>query len=231
MLDFVRKSFLWDALDRGLQDEIGENKRFHLKTVQDLAVYDQLRQFKGKSIAEIGGGKSRLLARLALNNACCNVEKFEGADGGPKVEFKIQKVRNVFAFLGERTGLLQKDSFDAVFSVSVIEHIPDNRLSDFLAEGIDILRQGGLWLHAIDLYLENEPTAEAERRLNAYRKWVDHPAFEPIGAVYDGPAAFSCDMATNPDDVMYDWGKIAPALIEKRKRAQSVTLIMGLRKR
>ena len=158
------------------------------------------------------------------------MEKFEGADGGPAAEVKVKGVKNIHAFLGERTRLLKEESFDVVFSVSVIEHVPDNKLPDFLAEGLDILKTGGLWLHAIDLYVDNESTPAAQRRFDAYRKWVDHPALEPIGEVFDGPPAFRCDMASNPDSVMYQWGKIAPALIETRQKTQSVSLLVALRK-
>ncbi len=84
MFDFIRKSLLWDAWDRGIHKEIGATGTFHLKTIQDLAVYSRLRELNGKTIAEIGGGNSRLLKRLAEKNTCFNVEKFEGAGGGPK---------------------------------------------------------------------------------------------------------------------------------------------------
>ncbi|MEL6239495.1 MAG: hypothetical protein AAFQ90_13010, partial [Pseudomonadota bacterium] len=38
---------------------------YHMKTVQDLAIYSQLQSMTGKHIAEIGGGHSRVLGTLA----------------------------------------------------------------------------------------------------------------------------------------------------------------------
>ncbi len=137
------------------------------------------------------------------------------------------------AFLGERSGLLEPETFDVVYSVSVVEHVPDGALPGFLDEGLEVLKDGGLWLHAIDLYVDNEsaPAAVAtQRRFDAYRTWVDHPALQPLGNVYEGLPVFSCDMASNPDNVMYQWGKVAPALNEKRQQAQSVSLLVALRK-
>ncbi|ODA68670.1 hypothetical protein A7A08_00502 [Methyloligella halotolerans] len=230
MFDFIRKSYLWDAWDRGLNKAVSETEAFHLKSIQDLAVFDQLKDAEQKTIAEIGGGKSRILPVLAKKNTCFNVEKFEGVDGGPNREIRVRNVKNLHAFLGERTGLLPKQSFDILFSVSVVEHVPSPKLTDFLDEGVDALKDGGLWLHAIDLYLSDEPTPEARHRYDAYRAWLDHPDLEPVGAIYDGPVVFTCDMASNPDNIMYQWGRVAPALIEKRQRSQSVSLLVALRK-
>lgn len=97
MLDFVRKPFLW----QGWQNEFPKTGAFHLKSIQDLAVYGQLRGVAGKRIAEIGGGDSRLLRSLSQENECFNIEKFAGDHGGPGSEIKVDGVRNILAFLGE----------------------------------------------------------------------------------------------------------------------------------
>ena len=81
MFDFVRKSDLWAAWDAGYGKELGGGQ-YHLKTAQDLSVYKHLRGLSGLKIAEVGGGDSRVLRRIAGTNECFNIEKFEGADGG-----------------------------------------------------------------------------------------------------------------------------------------------------
>lgn len=230
MYDFVRKDFLWDAWDRGLDNGLVSSGRFHLKTIQDLAVYAHLRDSSGQTIAEIGGGDSRVLRILSKSNRCTNIEKFEGADGGPPKIIEIEGVTNILAFLGERSPKLPNAHYDVVFSVSVVEHVPSERLSDFLDDGMRILKSGGLWLHAIDFYLEDRPTDGQEARYSQYRNWMTDPRLKSIGPIFDGPLKFSCDMATNPDNVMYSWGKIAPALTPLRKRAQSVSIILAGRK-
>jgi len=230
MFDFIRKPLLWDCLDRGYDKEIG-GVEYHLKSVQDLAVYARLREAENLRLAEIGGGASRILKRLAKRNDCVNVDKFEGADGGPSKPVRIRGVRNVEAFLGEGSALLPDGAFDVVFSISVIEHVPDAALDAFVEDGLRILKPGGLWLHAIDMYVEDEPGEQPRRRFERYRQWAEDSRFEPEGEVYRGPLAFSCAMASNPDNVMHQWGRLAPKLTALRKRAQSVSLLTALRKR
>ena len=123
MFDFVRKSQIWNALDNGRLAELDSKISFQLKTMQDLAVYEMLRDHRGSKIAEIGGGNSRILRRLAQTNQCYNIEKFEGIDGGPKGEINIPGVTNVDAYVGDFDGALEADSFDVAFSVSVVEHV------------------------------------------------------------------------------------------------------------
>ncbi len=230
MFDFIRKPLLWACLDKGYDKEIG-GVDYHLKSAQDLAVYAQLRHAENLRIAEIGGGASRLLQRLAKNNACFNVDKFQGDGNGPAKTVRIRGVKNIEVFLGEHSPALEEASFDAVFSISVIEHVPDSRLDAFLDDGCRILQPGGLWLHAIDIYIEDAPAEHYRKRFERYRRWADDPRFEPVGEIYRGPLRFSCSMASNPDDTMHQWGRISPKLVDLRQRAQCVSVIIGCRKR
>lgn len=230
MFDFIRKQFIWGVWDSKMQNEIGATG-FHLKTAQDLGVYAQLRDMKGKTVAEIGGGNSRLLKRLSNNNTCFNIEKFEGADGGPAEEINVDGVKNIKVFLGEHSDEIKPDTFDAVFSISVVEHVPSPMLTSFFEDGMRILKPGGLWLHAIDMYIEDEPTPDRVERFERYRKWANDPRLQPVGAVYNDALKFSTSMVSNPDHTMYNWGKIAPALNDLRMRAQSVSIIMAGRKK
>lgn len=230
MLDFIRKSFLWDAWDRGLHQEVPKLREFHLKSIQDLAVYDRLRSFKEAVIGEVGGGNSRVLRTLANTNRCFNIEQFAGKDGGPAKEVKIDGVDNILVLLGEYSPEIKDEFFDCLFSVSVVEHLPDGKLRDFAEDGLRALKPGGLWLHAIDMYLKDEPEDDTNSRFEAYKDWFSIPGLGAVGAVFKGPVKFSCDMATNPDDTMYEWGRTAPNLIELRKVSQSVSLILAGRK-
>ena len=224
MFDIIRKPFLWQAWDQNLDKSL-EKVTVHLKSIQDLAVFSVLHGLKHKDIAEVGGGVSRVLPFLAKSNRCTNIEKFGGVGGGPRKEKRIKGVANVHCFLGEYSSDLADASFDAVFSVSVVEHVPNDQLNDFFQDGIRILKPGGLWLHAIDLYLENDASNHQISRYENYKSWVDNDRIVPLGEVFSGPLSFSCDMATNPDDVMYQWGRTAPELTPLRQRAQSVSVI------
>jgi len=228
MFDFIRKHRLWQAWNEGLDKEIGATKNFNLKSAQDVVVYAFLRNISGKVIGEVGGGMSRILPALAAANQCFNIDKFEGADGGPSEEVKVLGVSNIRAFLGEFSCCLKTEFFDVVFSISVVEHVPD--LKAFLDDGLRILKSGGLWLHAIDLYIEDESSAGRMSRFDAYRGWFDNCLLVPLGPVYPGPAKFTCDLVTNPDNQMYRRDRIAPRLAGLRERAQSVSLLIAGRK-
>ncbi|MAN45863.1 MAG: class I SAM-dependent methyltransferase [Alphaproteobacteria bacterium] len=230
MFDFVRKPTLWKAWDAGLDEKIKSRGEFHLKSIQDLVVYDMLKEVQGQTIAEIGGGDSRVLPQLAKQNTCFNVDTFEGAGNGPTKKSVFKGVKNIPVFLGEYSEKLAPQSFDIVFSISVIEHVPTKDLDNFLKDGLRVLKPGGLWLHAIDMYLEDSPDAGRQRLFERYRNWMKHPELTPVGDVYEGPPKFSCDMATNPDHMMYQWGKISPKLIDLRQRAQSTSILLAARK-
>lgn len=231
MFDFIRKNLLWKAWNNGLEKEIGARRNFHLKSIQDIAVYNILRELKGNKIAEIGGGNSQILAALAKNNECYNIEKFEGMGNGPTQEIKIDGVTNILAYLGDYSGEIPQGEFDVVFSISVVEHVPGEGMAGFLNEGIDILKPNGLWLHAIDIYIEDKPSPFWLGRYDYYKEWINDPRLEAIGKIYDGPLKFACDMATNPDNVMYEWGRYSPSLIGLRQIAQSVSILAAFRKR
>ncbi len=231
MFDFVRKDALFAALDRGLPKKLKTGAPFNMKTTQDCIIYGFLEDARNMDIAEIGGGKSRLLKAIAANNRCVNIEPFEGNDGGPARAVNIAGVRNIRALLGENSDDIEDERFDVVFSISVVEHLALHKLEAFFDEGLRILRPGGLWLHAVDSYLGDAPNPTVDQRVSVYRQWAASPGrTEPVGEIFDGPAVFSADMASNPDDTMHSWGIIAPTLTELRKKAQGVTAIVASRK-
>jgi hypothetical protein len=232
VFDFIRKSTLWEAWDDGLDREIGELPTFQLKSMQDLVVYRLLRGTRGKTIAEIGAGHSRVLPALAKQNSCVAVERFEGKGGGPTRGQSLPGVRTVAAYLGENDPALPDEAFDVVFSISVVEHVSGRKaLAAFHDDQLRVLAPGGVFVHAIDLYLEMEPARPQAARFEIYRDWVTStPRAEPVGEVYTGPCRFSTDLATNPDNVMHMWGKVSSKLTELRQQAQCVSVIVAGRK-
>ncbi len=231
MFDFVRKDALFAVLDRGLPKKLKTTPPFNMKTTQDCVVYGFLEDARDMDIAEIGGGKSRLLKAISAGNRCVNIEPFDGRDGGPAKPVRLAGVKNIRALLGENSADIEDESFDIVFSISVVEHIPLQQLDAFFDDGMRILRPGGLWLHAIDAYLGDEPDRTVDQRVNIYRQWAAAPGrTEPVGEIFAGPAVFSADMASNPDNVMHAWTVAAPQLAGLRKNAQGVTTIVASRK-
>ena len=229
MFDFIRKTDLWDACDKGYLEELkSKNISYQLKNAQDLAIYRLVRELNDLDIAEIGGGNSRILERLARHNRCANIEKFEGRDLGPKGPVALQNVCNINSYVGDFDVQLPDAGFDLVFSISVVEHVETAKLDAFFLDSLRILRPGGRFIHAIDIYVAEEPTRYMVDRFERYRAWLGVTnQVRPIGAVYAGPLRFATDMASNPDNILHGWNSLVPSLRDVRAKSQNVSLLVG----
>ena len=228
MLKFLKKQEIWSLLDNNRHTALGwKTTDVHMKTWQDVVIYEHLREVSGKKIAEIGGGNSRILRRLAEQNRCINVDKLEGQHGGPKGEPTLPNVETVRVFLGDFSDQLEDNSFDFVISVSVVEHLPETMLGHFFEDALRIMKPGAVSLHAIDMYLSDKEILASKRRLDKYRTWLEDPRIRPLGAIEADRAVFSTDMVTNPDLTMWYWNQTAPGLKELRETTQGVSLLLG----
>ena len=66
-------------------------------------------------------------------------------------------------FLARIEAGLPENSFDRVYSISVIEHIPPEEISSLMQEIRRILRPGGMAVMTIDLFLDLHPFTEERR--------------------------------------------------------------------
>lgn len=236
MFDIIRKPAYWDALD---EPEVfrklgGFNAQAlgRLKHIQDAWTLARLLPVRDAKILEIGGGSSRVLPVLDASNECWNLDEFEGDGNGLAEAPDMPGVRLVQRRLGDFPAELQDDYFDIAFSISVIEHIPSQALEAFWADHARVLAPGGLALHAIDLYIGDEPSPAVARRLQHYRELPARFGLEMVEPpAFDGAPVFRCDMASNSDWGMWRWNKTIPALRDTRAASQSVSLAMVLRKR
>ena len=227
MFRFVTKKELWDIEDSGLLDEVPQTLTWNLKSIQDSIAYGHLFQFENKRIAEIGGGNSRVLRALARKNQCVNIDKFEGAGGGPTQSNLPENISLIQAYLGKETKeLIQDDFFDALFSISVIEHIPNHYLGDLFQESARIVKRDALAIHLIDIYCIDVPTNQPRMSLltDLFFKYF-RPLEKDILAPDD--IKFSCANATNPDSTMNRWNKVVPELRKVRETHQSCSLILA----
>lgn len=129
-----------------------------LKPYQDLLTLAFIRDCvpPGARLLEIGGGNSRVLAHLARDYECWNVDKFEGVGNGP-LEAREAGYRIVRDYMGSYSPELPEDYFDLVFSISTLEHVPDAdtaRLDAVLDDMDRVLKPGGLSLHSLDILLK-----------------------------------------------------------------------------
>ena len=234
MLKFVTKRDYW-SIDPQLISILPVKFEWHLKSVQDAVAFEKLRNVRGKRVAEIGGGDSRILLPLSKFNTCYNIEEFKGQGGGPNHEIKISNVSNIPAVVGDFNGLISANFFDIIFSVSVVEHVPFDKIKSFFEECHEMLIPGGIMIHLIDVYLEDDPVNNKNtvKLISQYRsafveEHMNKRVFKPFSneVIRNGDVRFSTSFATNPDNAMMKWNISAPGLKEKRTRAQSCTLIM-----
>jgi hypothetical protein len=227
MFRFVNKKEVWGIEDSGILENLPQLPYWSLKNIQDAVAYNYLRSYENGTIAEIGGGNSRLLQVLAKNNRCFNIDKFEGVGGGPKHSDLPAEISIVHAYLGKETkNIIENEVFDVVFSISVIEHIADCDLKDLFEESARISKKGALSLHLIDVYCAEEPRQQARMTLlvNLFFSY-----FSPLEQKMISPneVEFSCSYATNPDNAMNRWNKSVPGLRQLRETHQSCSLILG----
>lgn len=231
MLRYVTKSNYWSILDKGIMDKMPGTGHWHLKDIQDAIAYSYLYDKVGLDIAEIGAGQPRMLGKLAECNRCYAIDEYKGNGNGPKSRPNINNVSFIDVNIGESEGVIADKSYDIIFSVSVVEHVPDKKIHIFFEDCWRILRPGGMMIHLIDVYCE---TVEGNNlslfdRVQHYINSIENSRFDLFGAIEINTIddlAFKSSFATNPDDMMFRWNKSSPGLIEKRKYSQSCALEM-----
>ncbi|WP_306253043.1 hypothetical protein [Parvularcula sp. IMCC14364] len=88
MLRFITKKEYWKIIQDGIEEQLHPSgKPWHLKDIQDAVAAHYLLPTRGLKIAEIGGGKSRVLQSLSERNDVYNIDKFDGSNNGPKKKF------------------------------------------------------------------------------------------------------------------------------------------------
>jgi len=237
MLKFITKKEYWDVSESNILSKIKTKPAFawHLKSIQDGIAFRYLHEYKDVCIAEIGGGDSRLLSTLAEQNTCFNIEEFKGVGNGPVGKIDFDGVNNVLASVGDFSESIETGKFEVIFSISVVEHIPDGKVSSFFKDCHRILKPSGIMIHLIDVYLEDAEgnNINVARRILNYGSFLDNKLFAPTEnpeITTESDIKFLSSLISNPDNMMELWNRAVPTLRKKRERAQCCTLLMIGRK-
>ena len=99
-----------------------------LKVYQDYLTYCFIRRNvpPGARSLEVGGGDSRILKFFSKEYECWNADKCEGLGNGP-VKFTSPHYRIVYDYVGSFNPELPDAHFDFVFSISALEHTPEDQ--------------------------------------------------------------------------------------------------------
>jgi SAM-dependent methyltransferase len=109
----------------------------------------------GSRLLEIGGGAPLVAQALAeLGYDVTLIDPYDGTGQGP-TEFQafvesypqVRILRNLFQ---EGLPELQGEQFDGIYSISVLEHVPEPHLSAAFAATAAHLRPGGWSIHCVD---------------------------------------------------------------------------------
>jgi Flp pilus assembly protein TadD/SAM-dependent methyltransferase len=126
-----------------------------LKVIQDTLILNFLLSNlpRGARILEVGGGRSRIIGMLRNYYECWNLDKFEGSGNGLTTPQVIAGTRLVTDYIGNFNQDLPVDYFDCVYSISTLEHVPEDEATyRNIANDINrVLRPGGYSVHCLDI--------------------------------------------------------------------------------
>jgi len=129
-----------------------------LKQYQDLIIYAFIKENipEGSSILDIGGGDSRICKKLANKYDCWNIDPLNG-DGNGLKSINHDGYKLVQDYIGNFNKELPNDYFDFVFSISVMEHIPENNPNfqkNIIQDINRVLKVGAYSLHLLDCIIK-----------------------------------------------------------------------------
>lgn len=234
MFSVTTKQAYWKWVD----EDVLRPKTFTLKEIQDTFILSRLGAVAGKRILEVGGGVSRIAEQLATGNEVWLIDGFDGHDGGPTHIPNLAGVKMVVGYMGQHLRELPDEYFDFVFSVSVIEHVVYADFADCFKDIARVLATGGETVHAVDMYLFDDPdeTEDASRFQQRLQIYLDTPALAGQRLQWREPPEIttrlraSASFAFNSMPTLLAWNRIVPHLRDLRARALSCNAQMVLTK-
>ena len=226
VLAAITKAEYFGWLDRGFGNE---EVTFRLKDAQDAWINSIGANYSRARVLEIGGGTSRVLPRfLQLGHSCVNMDPFRGEAGGPPMLSVQEGVEVILAYIGDFEPSARDASFDLVFSVSVLEHIPDDRLRPAFADIHRLLKPGGRSFHATAVMVGDKPSTRVAGEVQRLLEAVEEAGLELLDQPRVTPElTFRTEFATESDFNLWQGWRASPTLEQHVLEYQIVSLKLG----
>ena len=123
---------------------------------------------RGSRLLEVGAGVPEVAAMLVeLGFRVTAVDPYEGEAGGPvdcpAIARAYPGVELCQTRFDASAGGFPAASFDAVYSISVLEHLPPESVGDVFAGIREVLRPSGFSIHCVDHVIEGDGAAWHEQ--------------------------------------------------------------------
>ena len=132
----------------------------NLKVYQDMLAYNfVLDNFpEGARLLDIGGGDSCIIRWLKDRYEFWNLDKLEGLGNGLTGLDDTSGFKLVQDYIGAFSKEIPDDYFDGIFSISTLEHVPeDDATLRAICDDMDrLLKPGGLSMHCFDVLIKRE---------------------------------------------------------------------------
>lgn len=233
VLEFIRKEHIWPLLECSKYSSLIENKAYSLRLAQEILLSSFLCNLESSLVAEVADAPSMVATYIPHSNSKFTLSLDSLLRyGSPHLSIAdLVTPSDIARDMNNTTLISSSKSFDCIFSVQSFSSIPNDRLILYFDSIANLLRPGGLAIHAIDFHISDVPSDHWKNRLSILTDLLTmNPDLEPIGSVYQGELAFSCEYASNPDNILFDLKKKSPSLNALRQSAQSVSIIWGARK-
>ena len=144
---------MWNSPDQPPYD-------WSLKEYGMLFVWDQISRNNCKKVLEIGPGfNTKFPENLQVDVEYSFIDKpnseagiIQNEERWIKANEKRKGAKFYNGFIGDFLSAIPENYFDCVFSVSVVEHFPDDAFPNVNADIFRVLKLGGLSVHSVDIY-------------------------------------------------------------------------------
>jgi ubiquinone/menaquinone biosynthesis C-methylase UbiE len=196
-----------------------------LKVYQDYLTYCFIRRnvSPGSRILEVGGGDSRILKFFANEYECWNADKCEGLGNGP-VKFTSPHYRTVYDYVGSFNSELPDAHFDFVFSISALEHTPEDQTVrvNVLKDINRVLKRGCPSFHCFDAILRPAGKSWINGLIPyLYASAPVQTRFAPLAEIANNPGTYAMSQAAYESN----WQPITKDSYEKFGRAFSCNVL------